>query len=116
MGGMPTGRREGPWMQTAQRWVDGDTSFTLMGAESFDDMRRRVVPVWERLADSQAGKTYCVVAHGAIIKMLILSLLPGRSAAEWLRFGPIHNVAIHELLRQADCGWSAVRLNERVIG
>jgi probable phosphoglycerate mutase len=96
--------------------VDGDTSFTLLGAESFDDMRQRVVPVWESLADTHAGKAYGVVAHGAIIKMLILSILPGRSAAEWLRFGPIHNVAIHELLRQPDGTWSALRLNERVTG
>lgn len=115
MGGMPTGKRDGPWMQTAQRWVEGDTSFTLLGAESFDDMRRRVVPVWERLAEAHAGQSYCVVAHGAIIKMLLLSTLPGRSPTEWLSFGPIHNVAIHELVRGPEGPWSAIRLNERVV-
>ncbi|MBY0232077.1 MAG: histidine phosphatase family protein [Gemmataceae bacterium] len=113
MGGTPTGRREGPWMDTVRAWMAGDTSATFGGAESFDEMRDRVVPVLERIAARHAGKTVAVVAHGAIIKTVLLSLLPGRSAAEWLAFGPIHNTAVSELVRE-EAGWRAVRLNERV--
>jgi probable phosphoglycerate mutase len=116
LGGMPTGNREGPWMETVKRWIAGDTAFSLGGAESFAEMRGRVVPIWEAIADRHAGKTVAVVAHGAIIKTLLLSILPGRSAADWLKMGPIHNVAVTELVREDGGAWSAVRLNERVAG
>jgi broad specificity phosphatase PhoE len=116
LGGTPTGRPDGPWMETARRWIAGDTSFSLGGAESFDEMRARIVPAWERIALRHAGKTYAVVAHGAVIKALLLSILPGRSAAEWLSLGPIQNVAITELTRSATGVWEALRLNDRVIG
>src|SRR5687767_14217573 len=36
----------GIWPDTLRRWIDGDTSYSPPGAESFDDMRERVLPVW----------------------------------------------------------------------
>ncbi len=115
LGGTPTGHREGPWMETVRRWIAGDTAFSLGGAESFDEMRDRMLPAWEGAAERHRGETYAVVAHGAVIKALLLSILPGRGAVDWLRMGPIHNVAVSELVRGEGVSWSAVRVNERVV-
>jgi 2,3-bisphosphoglycerate-dependent phosphoglycerate mutase len=113
MAGMPTGDREGPWMQTVRRWIAGETSFSLLGAESFDEVRQRVVPAWQRIIQRHAGKTVAVIAHGAAIKVLLLSIVTGRGPADWLRIGPINNVALSELTGVADT-WVLERFNERI--
>jgi broad specificity phosphatase PhoE len=99
------------WPDTLARWVGGDTGFAPPGAESWDDIRRRVVPVWERLTTDHAGRTLVIVAHGIVIRVLLLSLLPGWSPADWERLGPIRNVALNELLGDGGA-WEAVRLGE----
>jgi broad specificity phosphatase PhoE len=111
LGGTPTGLADGPWPRTLRRWQAGDTGFATPGAESFDDMRDRVLPVWRRLAEEFDGRTAVVVAHGGVCRVLLLSLLPGLSAADWDKLGPIRNVGVSELVLEAG-RWSAVRLNE----
>jgi probable phosphoglycerate mutase len=109
--GTPTAAGDGVWPQTLRRWISGDTAFAPEGAESFDDVRGRVLPVWNRLTTTFDGQTFVVVAHGVVIKVLLLSLLPGLSVADWPRLGPIRNVGVSELERGPD-GWRAARLNE----
>ena len=111
LSGTPTAGVEGVWPDTLRRWVAGDTGFAPAAAESFDDIRARVLPVWERLTTQFDGQTFVVVAHGVVIKVLLLCLLPGHTVADWQRLGPIRNVGVNELVREAD-GWRAVRLNE----
>jgi probable phosphoglycerate mutase len=111
LSGTPTQRREGVWPDTLRRWIEGDTAFAPPGAESFDDIRRRVLPVWERVTRECAGKTIVLVAHGVVCKVLLCTLLPGWSVADWHRIGPIHNVAISELFHEGE-QWRAVRVNE----
>ena len=66
---------KGPWAETLRRWQAGDLDYAANeGAESFLAVRDRVLPVWNRLAESYAGQTYLIVAHGAVIKILLLSL------------------------------------------
>jgi 2,3-bisphosphoglycerate-dependent phosphoglycerate mutase len=108
LSGTPAGGSDGPWPDTLRRWMAGDTGYATPGAESFDDIRDRVLPAWERLA--REDRTVVVVAHGIVIRVLLLSLLPGYGVSAWKRLGPIRNVAIHELVREA--AWRAVRLNE----
>lgn len=118
LSGLPSGDRSGPWMQTVQRWMQGDTAFSLLGAESFDEVRERVVGAWNRVTQRHAGKTIAIIAHGAVIKVLLLSIVPTHSPADWMRLGPIHNVTLHELVPAADFpegGWLLQRFNERVI-
>ena len=55
-----------------------------------------------------------VVAHGIVCKVLLLTLLPGCSVADWQRLGPIHNVAVSELVRD-DGPWQALRINAHVV-
>jgi broad specificity phosphatase PhoE len=109
--GTPTGGHEGVWPNTLRRWIAGDTAFAPPGAESFDDIRDRVLPAWLGLTTRHVGQTIVLVAHGVVCKVLLFSLLPGHSVADWHRIGPIHNVGISELLRDGE-QWRAVRINE----
>jgi broad specificity phosphatase PhoE len=102
---------DGLWPNTLARWVAGDTSFTHAGAESFDDVRSRVVPVWQRLAADLHGQTYAVVAHGVVIKVLLLSIVAGRSSADWQSIGSIRNCALTEL-DDSEGGWHIRRLSQ----
>jgi probable phosphoglycerate mutase len=111
LSGTPTGRSEGVWPDTLRRWMAGETGFAPAGAESFDAIARRVLPVWERVTAGANDETLVIVAHGVVCKVLLLTLLPGWSPADWRRLGPIHNVGISELVREGE-DWRAVRLNE----
>jgi probable phosphoglycerate mutase len=110
LSGTPTQRHEGVWPDTLRRWLTGDTAYAPSGAESFDDIRRRVLPVWQRLTTEFAGQTLVLVAHGIVCRVLLLSLLPGYTVSDWHRIGT-HNVAISELIRKEE-KWRAVRLND----
>ncbi len=104
-------RADGIWPETLRRWMAGETAYAPPAAESYDAIRGRVLPVWDRLTAAHAGRTLVVVAHGVVCKVLLLSVLPGRSPADWERLGPFRNVAISDL-RLTEAGWEALRLNE----
>ncbi len=110
LGGTPTGLGDGVWPDTLRRWTAGDTGHAPAGAESFDAIRRRVVPVWQRLTAEWDGHTLVIVAHGVINRVLLLSLLPGFTVADWHRVRT-SNVGVNELVRDADA-WRAVRLDD----
>ncbi len=112
LSGTPNIDPEGVWPQTSRHWAAGDTGYNSDGAESFDDIRDRVLPVWERVTREHAGKTLVIVAHGIVCKVLLLSLLPGYSVADWPRLSPIRNVAVSEL-HETDGIWRAVTLIEQ---
>jgi broad specificity phosphatase PhoE len=111
LAGTPTGGRDGVWPDTLARWVAGETDYAPPGAESFDAIRARVLPAWERATADRPGETRVVVAHGVVIKVLLLSLLPGYGVADWQRLGKVRNVALTELLHE-NGEWRALRLNE----
>lgn len=112
LSGTPNTDPEGLWPQTLRRWAAGETSYATEGAESFDDIRDRVLPVWERVMLEHAGKTLVIVAHGIVCKVLLLSLLPGYGARDWPHLSPIRNVAVSELLH-TDGIWQANTLIEQ---
>jgi probable phosphoglycerate mutase len=114
LSGTPNQLPDGPWPYTLRRWMAGDTAYAPEGAESFDDIRDRVLPVWRRLTNDHAGKTLVVVAHGVVCKVLLLTLLPGRSVADWQHLGPIHNIAVSELVFEGGI-WQALRINAHVV-
>jgi 2,3-bisphosphoglycerate-dependent phosphoglycerate mutase len=113
LSGTPTAGTEGVWPDTLRRWMAGDTGHAPPGAESFDDIKRRVLPVWERWVERAKGQTLVVVAHGVVIRVLLLSLLAGHSVADWRRLGMIHNAGVSELVR-ARAAWEALRVSEVV--
>jgi broad specificity phosphatase PhoE len=102
------------WPDTLQRWMAGDTSFAPAGAESFDAIGDRVLPVWRQLTEEFRDRTVLIVAHGVVCKVLLLKLLPGRSVADWKRLGPVPNLGLSELILDGD-GWQALRLNDPLV-
>lgn len=95
------------WQETVQRWSAGQTDWAHEGAESFDDIRRRVLPVWRRVVETYQDQTIVVVAHGIVCKVLLLTLFPEWT---WTGLGSIRNVALTEMLYD-DAGWRAERIN-----
>jgi len=111
LSGMPT-VPEGPlWRQTVEHWESGDLEFATEGAESFADIQRRVIPVWDRLAADFANRKLLVVAHGVVIRVLLLSILPDWSPADWRKFPSVVNLGVSELVTDGE-GWRALRLCE----
>jgi len=99
------------WPETVRRWRTGDTAYTTEGAESIDTLRARVLPIWKALNDEYDGQKLLVVAHGMVIRVLLLTILDGYSLDDWDRLGSIHNCAITDLT--CDAGrWRASRLND----
>jgi probable phosphoglycerate mutase len=111
LAGTSTRGSDGVWPDTLSRWIAGETGYAPAGAESYDDIRNRVLPVWHRITESGNGDPLVVVAHGIVCKVLLLSLVPGYSPADWHVVGPIYNTAITELVRE-DAIWRAVRIND----
>ena len=110
LSGTPTHGSDGVWPETLRRWTEGDTAYAPPGAESFDDIKDRVIPVWERLTAERPGETQVIVAHGVVCKVLLVTLLPGVGVADWRRLGPVPNVGVTELVNEPE-GWRAVRMN-----
>lgn len=111
LSGTPFAQADGVWPETLRRWVAGETWYAPDGAESFDDIRARVLPAWDRLVSRYRERCLVVVAHGVVCKVLFFSLLPELSVADWHRIGPVKNAAISELICDG-VRWWAVRLNE----
>lgn len=107
--GTPVTWESGPWADTLARWVGGATDFAPGDAESFDQIRQRVLPVFERITRENKGKTIAIVAHGIVIRVLILSIAEGYNAADWHRLGRVSNVSLTELVGDG-ARWQAVRI------
>ncbi|MDB5311117.1 MAG: pspB 1 [Gemmataceae bacterium] len=101
----------GPWPDTINRWTAGETDFTMAGAESFDQLRERLVPAFCRVAESFAGGRLVVVAHGVVCKVLLLTLLREYTPADWLRLGRVANLSVTELAWEGE-NWRVRRLLE----
>lgn len=110
MSGQPTGENA-VWTRTLAQWQAGNTGYAEGGAESFDAIRDRVLPVWQRLADEYVGQRVVVIAHGMVIRVLLLCLLYGQDFSRWQELGPIKNLAITELVCSGE-SWQALQVNQ----
>lgn len=107
--------RETGWeiyAESKRRWMSGDLEFTHPGGESFADIRRRVLPVFEELRTRHRGETLIVVAHGVVIRIVLLSLLEGLEPADFDRIA-IDFASINDL-RWNGTRWKAHALNQVV--
>jgi probable phosphoglycerate mutase len=107
--GRPVHGEFGVWPDTLARWVAGDTTYAPAGTESFDQIRDRVLPVWDRVTQENQDKTLAIVAHGIVIRVVLLSVVEGYNAADWPRLGRIANASISEVTGSARA-WRAVRI------
>jgi 2,3-bisphosphoglycerate-dependent phosphoglycerate mutase len=112
MCGMKFNLVEGPWADTLREWQAGNTAFTTAGAESFDELRHRLVAAFERIASEWAGERILIVSHGVVCKVLLLCLLEGGAARRWSELGRVENLAVSELVGSPANGWKATRLLE----
>lgn len=106
---MPRANADHVWDYTTARWIDGETSYAYPGMESFDELRDRTLPVFERLAAAHAGGRVVVVCHGVVCKTLLLCILRGKSPRDWNAIGRIPNLAVSELVPDGD-KWRAAHL------
>jgi probable phosphoglycerate mutase len=83
------------------RWAEGDLDATHEGGESFAQIRDRVLPPFRRIAAAHPGETVVVVAHGVVIRVLLISLLDELTPADFAAI-PIDFCAVHELHGQGD--------------
>lgn len=111
MCGTPIQGEFGVWPDTLNRWIAGETSYAPEGMESFDELAQRLLPTWDRLAGEFAGKTIVIVAHGIVIRVLLLSLLDGYNVADWPKLGRIQNVSVSELVGSGR-SWQAEQIGE----
>lgn len=111
LSGQPRERTDPIWQETVRQWAAGNTAFTTPGAESFDDLRRRVVPAFLRTVTAQPGGRVVVVCHGMVCKVLLLSVLRDTGPADWLTLGSVPYLAVSRLVPDGDA-WRAERLLE----
>ena len=98
MQGTPVVGHLGVWPDTLARWVAGETSYAPDGMESFDQIRDRVLPVWDRVTRENEGKGIVVVAHGIVVRVVLLSVVDGYNPADWPRLGRVANASISEVI------------------
>ena len=100
----------GIWSETSRRWAAGETAYSHEGAESFDEVRDRTLPAWERIVARHSGRRIAIVTHGVVCKVLLTSLL---ADVPWAIDGSIKNVALNEVSQSPDGIWKLHRLNWR---
>ncbi len=107
-------REEGwaTYAETKVRWIAGDLEASHPGGESFADIRRRVVPILEELADRHRGETIIVVAHGVVIRVALTSLVAGFSHTDFDRVA-IDFASVNDLWFDGRT-WTARALNQVV--
>ncbi len=99
----------GPWAETVAQWSNDNTSYTTEGAESYDQVRERVVSAWNDVVSTYPSGRIVIVTHGIVCKVLLLTLLEGYGPAAWDKLGRVPNVAVSELFT-TNPGWNAAQL------
>ncbi len=97
------------WDETTRHWVAGNTAYSYPGMESFDELRDRTLPAFNRVVAAHPGGRVVIVCHGVVCKVLLLSLLRGYSSANWATIGRVVNLAVSEIVPDADL-WAARQL------
>ncbi|MEX1033033.1 MAG: histidine phosphatase family protein [Cellvibrionaceae bacterium] len=82
-------------------WQD-PSRFALEGAETFHDLQKRALAVFNNIAEENEGKTILIVSHGAFIKAL-LSHYEGRHLRDfWLP--PKMTNCCHSIIERSPAG------------
>ncbi len=110
MSGQAFHATQGPWGDTVREWSAGNTAYTTVGAESFDDLKLRLHLGWDRVVQAHPNGRVVVVAHGIVCKVLLLTLLKGWDVRSWEKIGRVANASVSELVPADDGLWHAERL------
>lgn len=109
LSGRPKAEVWGLYEDARKRWEAGDLDATHDGAESYAEIRERVLAPFQAIAARHPGETVVVVLHGVVIRVLLATLLEDASHAHFERFG-IDFVAVNDL-RLEEGRWRAEALN-----
>jgi 2,3-bisphosphoglycerate-dependent phosphoglycerate mutase len=107
--------REDGWSTYAtskERWIAGDLEHTHSGGESYGDIRRRVLPIFQGLTARHRGETVIVIAHGVVIRVVLTSVVSGFQPADFDRIA-IDFASVNELVFDGTM-WTARSLNQCV--
>jgi broad specificity phosphatase PhoE len=99
------------YVETRTRWALGEASHP--GAESYQEIRDRVLPVMNRIARDHSGQSIAVVAHGVVIQVFLTSAVPSLSPQDLRKLTPRH-AEIFELEHDPSWGWNA-RWSQRAL-
>jgi broad specificity phosphatase PhoE len=113
LAGLPIAEGLAHYLETARRWMSGEIDYAQPGAESYADVRDRVIPAFQALANRHPGQTIVVVAHGQVIRILITSLVPGFGPADYDAI-PINHVAVNDLAHDGQT-WRVIALDQTPI-
>ena len=100
------------YAESKARWIAGDLEFSHPGGESYADIRRRVLPVFQDLAARHRGETIIVVAHGVVIRVALTSLAAGFTPSDFDRIA-IDFASVNDLAFDGK-SWTAHALNQVV--
>lgn len=109
LSGLPRDQGWATYTEARKEWIAGNLDATHEGGESFADIRRRVLPAFEEIIARHRGETIVVVVHGVVIRVLLCSILPDFSPADFDRVA-IDFASINDLRFEGDA-WRAERLN-----
>jgi 2,3-bisphosphoglycerate-dependent phosphoglycerate mutase len=93
-----------------RRWISGDLEYSHEGGESFADIRRRVVPIFDELAATHASETIIVVAHGVVIRVMITTMVRAFQPVDFDRVA-IDFASVNDLWHDGTA-WIARGLNQ----
>lgn len=96
LSGVPREQGWASYEESRARWADGDLDATHEGGESYAQIRDRVLPAFREIAHAHPGETVVVVAHGVVIRVLLISLLDTLTPADFATI-PIDFCAVNEL-------------------
>ncbi len=82
--------------ETYNRYIAGDATVRLGGAESFEDLRKRALEVINEIVRNNDGKTVLVATHGGVIRTLC-GIWLNLSIVEMQKTHPITNASITEV-------------------
>ncbi|HET7874132.1 MAG TPA: histidine phosphatase family protein [Methylomirabilota bacterium] len=73
--GLTVGEVQARWPEEYRTWVERPHELRLGGAETVEEVRRRVLDGLDGLRGRHQGQTVCLVAHGVSSRILILEAL-----------------------------------------
>lgn len=95
--GTPVSSSASLFSLTRREWALGNKDHTTEGAESYSQVRNRVLGAMTQLLDlcqNLGAKKPLVVSHGLTLKILLVERLFGGDASRWDELGPIENTSL----------------------
>ena len=96
LSGRPRGEGWRAYEDAKSGWMSGRLDATHDGGESFAEIRDRAVASFQRLVEREAGGTVVLVTHGVLNRVLLTSILEGRTPTDFDAI-PIDFVGVHDV-------------------